>query len=95
MNGLKKVVFPEVERANRDLSSGGGCSGLAAGFASPGVPRIMEQELGPIRHQPPGPGSALADNAIIVKLVPSMSSAEQDFMVEVIDVQSVLPPCVR
>ena len=58
---VKKVVLPEVDRANRDLSSGG--TGT--------TPRIMEQELGPVRHCQSSP------NDMIVKLVPTMSSAEQ------------------
>ena len=47
-------------------------------LSSIGSPRIMEQMLGPISNASSGP----VGGEVIVKLVPTMLSAEQDFMVE-------------
>ena len=48
-----------------------------------GIPGIMDQKLGPtVLSGGLGSGYASSDDDVIVKLVPTSSSAEQDFMIE-------------
>ena len=85
-SSVRKIILPEVERANRDWPGGAGHSGQGNGAAHGGIGSglsLMDQELGPIRNH--GSGSATltgSENDIIVKLVPTIFSAEQDFKVE-------------
>ena len=69
-NSVKKIFLSEIERANTE-------------HTTMGVPGLMDQKLGPtILHGGLGSGYASSDDDVIVKLVPTTSSAEQDFMVE-------------
>lgn len=63
-----RVALPEIERANRE-------------FLAVSTPRIMEQSLGP--RSPPAPTNGTGRSSdIIIKLVPTVATAEQDFMIE-------------
>ena len=69
-NMLKKISPPEIERANKDCMS-------------TGLPRIMEQSLGP-KTLSVGIGtcSTTTNDDVIVKLVPTIVSDESEFMAD-------------
>ena len=67
---LRKIHLSDIERANKD-------------HMATGTPGIMEQKLGPtILSGGLGSGYASSEDDVIVKLVPTTLSAEQDFMIE-------------
>ena len=67
---LRKIHLSDIERANKE-------------HMIAGTPGIMEQKLGPtILSGGLGSGYASSEDDVIVKLVPTTSSAEQDFMIE-------------
>lgn len=71
ISGVQKIVLSDIERANREHNT------------ATGIPGIMDQKLGPtILSGGLGSGYASSDDDVIVKLVPSSYSAEQDFMIE-------------
>ena len=71
LNARNKIVLPDVEKANRE-------------FASQACPKIMEQILGPKAAPPLMTGNASGQSGleVIVKLVPTSSTSDQDTMVE-------------
>ena len=69
-NSIGKIHLSDIERANKE-------------HMVTGTPGIMEQKLGPTALTGGlGLGFASTEDDVIVKLVPTTSSAEQDFMIE-------------
>ena len=69
-SSIGKIHLSDIEKANKE-------------HMVTGTPGIMEEKLGPtILSGGLGLGFASTEDDVIVKLVPTTSSAEQDFMVE-------------